>query len=79
MRGGGGEVRQGGIDLLPLYRSARQVLSAPPHLFFSPSKSVFSLIFLIWEKQPDRHPQAPGLSCLLPRAPRPVFSLILDF
>ena len=28
--GGGGEVRQGSIDLLPLYRSARQVLSAPP-------------------------------------------------
>ena len=29
--GGGvsGEVRQGGIDLLPLYRNARQVLSAP--------------------------------------------------
>ena len=28
--GGGGEVRQGGIDLLPLYRGTRQVLSAPP-------------------------------------------------
>ena len=43
--GGGGEVRQGGIDLLPLYRSARQVLSGvsappPPPLSFilSPSK-----------------------------------------
>ena len=69
--GGGGEVRQGGIDLLPLYRSARQVLSAPPppsHLFFHPLKSVFSLISLIWEKQPDSHPQSP----------RPVFSLIFD-
>ena len=45
MGGGGGEVRQGGIDLLPLYRSARQVLSAhppthppPSHLFFPPLK-----------------------------------------
>ena len=69
--GGGGEVRQGGIDLLPLYRSARQVLSVPPppsHLFFHPLKSVFSLISLIWEKQPDSHPQSP----------RPVFSLIFD-
>ena len=28
--GGGGEVRQGGIDLLPLYRGTRQALSAPP-------------------------------------------------
>ena len=56
--GGGGdvEVRQGGIDLLPLYSNARQVLSAlpPPFLIYSfpPLKSVFSLISLIWEKQP---------------------------
>ena len=37
---GGGEVRQGGIDLLPLHRSARQVLSVPPPLSFilPPSK-----------------------------------------
>ena len=28
--GGGGEVRQGGIDLPPLCRGTRQVLSAPP-------------------------------------------------
>ena len=86
MRGGdGGKVWQGGIDLLPLYRNARQVLSAPPpppppsHLFFPPLKSVFSLISLIWEKQPNSHPQSPGWACLLPQAPRPVFSLIFDF
>ena len=33
---GGEEVQQGGIDLLPLYRSARQVLSAPPPPLTSP-------------------------------------------
>ena len=36
---GGGEVRQGGIDLLPLYRNARQVLSDP-----SPNPPPFSFI-----------------------------------
>ena len=85
MRGCGGwgvEKVRYGIDLLPLYRSARQVLSAPPppsHLFFTPLKSVFSLISLIWKRQPDSHPQSLGWAYLLPQAPRPVFSLIFDF
>ena len=78
--GGGGAEVQGGTDLLPLYRSARQVLSAPPppppppppdlsHVFFPSLKSAFSLIPLIWEKQPDSHPQSPGWACLLSQAP----------
>ena len=85
MGGGGGEVQQGGIDLLPLYRSARQdsALCSPPplpsHLFFPPLKSVFSLISLIWEKQPNSHHQSPSWACLLLQAPRLVFSLIFDF
>ena len=57
--GGGGGVRQGGIDLLLLYRDTIQVLSDPPPPSlskppFPPLKSVSSLISLIWEKQPDR-------------------------
>ena len=78
-RCGGVEKVRYSIDLLPLYRSARQVLSAPPHLFFTPLKSVFSLISLIWKRQPDSHPQSLGWAYLLPQAPRPVFSLIFDF
>ena len=81
--GGGGGVRQGGIDLLQLYRDTIQVLSdTPPPLSlskspFPPLKSVFSLISLTWEKQPDS--QSPGWACLLPQAPKSVFSLIFDF
>ena len=55
--GGGGGVRQGGIDLLVLYRDTIQVLSDPPppppslslslsKSPFPPLKSVFSLISL---------------------------------
>ena len=72
--GGGGGVRQGGIDLLLLYRDTIQVLSDPPpppplsKSPFPPLKSVFSLISLIWEKQPDSLPQSPGWACLLPQA-----------
>ena len=80
--GGGGGVRQGGIDLLLLYRDTIQVLSdppPPPKSPFPPRKSVFSLISLIWEKQPDSLPQSPAWACLLPRAPKSVFSLIFDF
>ena len=83
--GGGGGVRQGGIDLLLLYRDTIQVLSDPPPPSslskspFPPLKSVFSLISLIWEKQPDSLPQSPGWACLLPQAPKSVFSLIFDF
>ena len=67
-------VRQGGIDLLALYLGTRQVLSAHP-----PLKSVFSLISLMWKKQPDILPQSPGWACLLPQVPRSVFSLTFDF
>ena len=91
--GGGGGVRQGGIDLLLLHRDTIQMLSdtpPPPPLSlslslslskspFPPLKSVFSLISLIWEKQPDSLPQSPGWACLLPQAPKSVFSLIFDF
>ena len=84
--GGGGGVRQGGIDLLLLCRDTIQVLSGPPPPSlslskspFPPLKSVFSLISLIWEKQPDSLPQSPGWACLLPQAPKSVFSLIFDF
>ena len=77
--GGGGGVRQGGIDLLLLYRDTIQVLSDPPPPPPLPLKSVFSLISLIWEKQPDSLPQSPGWACLLPQAPKSVFSLIFDF
>ena len=83
--GGGGGVRQGGIDLLLLYRDTMQVLSDPPPPLslskspFPPLKSVFSLISLIWEKQPDSLPQSHGWACLLPQAPKSVFSLIFDF
>ena len=67
-------VRQGGIDLLALNKGTRQVLSA-----HTPLKSVFSLISLIWEKQPDSLPQSLGWVCLLPQVPRSVFSLTFDF
>ena len=84
--GGGGEVRarwHRPAFIQSLYRSARQVFSAPPppphptppsHL-----KSVFSLISMIWENQPDSHPQSADWACLLPQAPRLVFALIFDF
>ena len=76
--------------LLLLYRDTIQVLSDPPPPLslskspFPPLKSVFSLISLIWisliwEKQPDSLPQSPDWACLLPQAPKSVFSLIFDF
>ena len=67
-------VRQGGIDLLALYKGPRQVLFA-----HTPLKSVFSLISLMWKKQPDILPQSPGWACLLPQVPGSVFSLTFDF
>ena len=78
--GGGGGVRQGGIDLLLLYRDTIQVLSAPhpppPSSLskspFPPLKSVFSLISLIWEKKPDSLPHYPSLPAGLVSFPKPL-------
>ena len=84
--GGGvsGEVRQGGIDLLPLYRNARQVLSAPipppSHLFFPSLKSVFSLQDLSDLGETTKQSSSVSRLGLSPSpSPRPVFSLIFDF
>ena len=79
--GGDGEVRQGGIDLLPLYRGTRQVLSAPPLpslIYPFPPSKVGLLPDLFDLGETASFPQSPDWACLL-QAPRSVFSLIFDF
>ena len=81
--GGGGEVRQGGIDLLPLYRGTRQVLSALPlpyliNRFPSSQVGLFPDLFDLGETARQSSPVSRlGLSPL--PVPRSVFSLIFDF
>ena len=87
MRGGGGggvEVvrygkvaRQGGIDLLPLYRSARQECSLPPppppSLSFILSPSKVGLFPDLSDLGEPATQSSPVWACILPQAPRPVF------
>ena len=80
---GGGEVRQGGIDLLPLYRGTRQVLSALllPSLIYCFPPSKVGLLPDLFDRGETARQSSPvsrlGLSP--PQAPRSIFSLIFDF